>query len=124
MDPHGVGHSAVPRVVRVCYWVLSACLTGYGLYGAAIGDLVLPSGKGRSGESFAAMHLHGWAALVALAALVCFGVALRAVIVDEYVRFRARSQRRRLSTLVLVVLSFALLMTAMVLQVQATAAAL
>lgn len=119
IDPEGVGHPTVPHVVRLGFCVLCTVFLGYGLYGAAIGDLVLPPGKGRSGEPFAAMHLHGWAAVVALVALVCFCVAIRAAIVDEYVRFRAQSQHRRRSTLVWLMLSFVLLMTAMMLHIQA-----
>lgn len=121
LDPKGVGHHAVPSVVRRCFWVLSVLLIGYGLYGAISRTLVLPAGKSRAGESFAAMHLHDWAALVALVALICFCLAIRAAIIDEYLRFPAAGQGRRVSTVLLLILSFAVLMAAMVLQIQSGA---
>ena len=118
LDPKGVGHHAVPSIVRTCFWTLSSILISYGLYGAISGTLVLPAGKSRAGESFAATYLHGWAALVALVALMCFCLAIRAVILDEYLRFPAAGQRRRVSTVLLLILSFAVLIAAMVLQIQ------
>lgn len=124
IDPAGVGHAAVPRGLRVGFWTMSAILVGYGLYGAIRNDLVLPAGKSRFGEAFPATHLHGWAAFVALIALICFCVAIRAAIIDQYLRFSGPGQRRRASTFALLILSFGLFMGAMMLQVRAELAAM
>jgi hypothetical protein len=72
---HRANH--IPAGERVFNIVLALCLLGYGAYGLAIDDLIIP-GRRRD------YHLHGDGALSMYAAMCLIGAMLIAVVVDHY----------------------------------------
>ncbi|MCK9540332.1 hypothetical protein [Dokdonella sp.] len=123
-QPHASGrasldHPQVPRGVRIYWGLVSAAVVGYGLYGVVVDDLVI--GAGRYGTS--AGHLHAPASFVALAAALCFSVALRAAALDLYIHFGHDPRfRLRARTFGLLIFSFALFFAALALQLRADTA--
>lgn len=110
-----LNHPQVPRGARVYWALIGAGIVGYGLYGVLVNDLVVPTGRYGSEPA----HLHAPATLVALAAALCFSVAIRAAVLDLFIRFGHDTRfRLRARTLGLIILSFAIFFAAMVMQVR------
>src|SRR5262245_55185605 len=80
----------IPLFTRLWNIGLSVVLLGYGAYGLAIDDLLIP-GLGRR----VSHHVHGTAAWLLYGAMVCAALNLLSVVVDHYdVRPNERTYRR------------------------------
>lgn len=117
----GLDHPQVPRGARIYWALISAAIVGYGIYGVIVNDLVVPAGRYGSEPA----HLHAPATVVALAAALCFSVAIRAAVLDFFIRFEHDARfRLRARTFGLIIISFAVFFAALVMQVRSEGALL
>jgi len=80
-DPHVAGWNHIPATTRWKYILYSSALIAYGSYSVSIDDLYVSSKRSSSG-----LHLHGLAAWLMYAALLCAAANLLSVVVDHYDR--------------------------------------
>lgn len=68
----------IPPLDRWLYGLLSAGLLLYGAYGVFVDDLHIPVKRGPG------LHLHGLAAWLTFAAMICAALGMTSVIVDHF----------------------------------------
>lgn len=81
--------NVIPLPTRIFYVATAVVVFGYGLYGISIDDIFLPARRSEG------MHLHGIAAWLAFAAIICMAANLLSVVADHFdKRDNERAYRR------------------------------
>jgi hypothetical protein len=76
-DAEPMPKNIIPLKTQISHGVIALALLGYGTYGIVVDEIIVP-GK------HSAIVLHGWAAGVLYAAMICAVLVLVSVIVDNY----------------------------------------
>ena len=73
----GGGKNIIPLQVQIGHTLLALFLLGYGAYGVAVDEIIVPGKR-------STLILHGWSVWVIYAAMICGALVLLSVVVDNY----------------------------------------
>jgi len=109
----GIWRARHPWLANVLAGATAACLVGFGVYGVVRDDLPVPSSL-RYGNPHRYFHLHGAAAWLMAAGLVCSGVSM-AIVVWRRLTAKPGAKIDQRAAIIIAMAGFVIIMGMMVL---------